>query len=73
MTQTHTEDSTRLLTRADLSERLQISKRTISRMLSSGELPRPAKIGRLVRWREVDVARFIENLIDDKVKSPYNQ
>jgi excisionase family DNA binding protein len=69
MTQTHTaiaEDLTRLLTRADLSERLQISKRTISRMLSSGELPRPAKIGRLVRWRESDIAQFIERMIDQK-------
>ena len=63
----------RLLTTADLGKQLQLSKRTISRMLSAGELPPPVRIGRLVRWREADIAQFIERLIDQKPQSSYNR
>lgn len=63
---THATTIDQLLTRADLSRLLQMSKRTISRMLSAGELPQPVRIGRSVRWRESDVAQYLDNLIDRK-------
>jgi excisionase family DNA binding protein len=53
--------ATKLLTRDDLCERLRLSKRTISRMLSAGKLPPPVQIGRCVRWRERDIERWIED------------
>lgn len=59
-------EGTWLLTRGDLSERLNVSKRTISRMLSAGELPRPVRIGRLVRWRESDIEEFIDRSVDPR-------
>ncbi len=49
----------RLLTRDDLCERLQLSKRTLSRMVSGGKLPRPIQLGRNVRWRESDIVQWI--------------
>ena len=39
-----------MLTRADLARELQLSLRTIRRMLERGELPRPQKFGRQLRW-----------------------
>jgi len=62
----NTDKGSRLLTRADLSERLNMSMRTISRMLSAGELPPPARFGRLVRWRESDIEEFIDRSIDQE-------
>ena len=50
---------TRLLTRKDLSERLQISPRTLSRMVSDQRLPRPILIGRSVRWPEEVIETWI--------------
>jgi excisionase family DNA binding protein len=52
--------ATRLLTVSDLCERLQLSKRTISRMVAAGDrLPRPVQIGRNVRWTESDIEEWI--------------
>ena len=39
-----------LLTKQQLAERLQCSVRTVERRAAAGELPRPLKVGRLVRW-----------------------
>lgn len=49
-----------MLTTKDLCARLQLSKRTISRMISSGDIPEPIYIGRNVRWRVGDIEQWIE-------------
>ena len=53
------ERPTRLLTRKDLADRLQISPRTLSRMVSDQRLPRPILIGRSVRWSETEIESWI--------------
>ena len=52
----------KLLTVADLSEILGISKQGIYNGLSSGAFPiKPIRVGkRLVRFREADVQKFLE-------------
>jgi excisionase family DNA binding protein len=50
---------TTLLTRANLCEQLQISLRTLSRMVATGELPPPIHIGRCVRFRQADIEEWI--------------
>ena len=52
---------TRLLTRKDLSERLQISPRTISRMTCDGRLPKPLMLGRSVRWAEAEIEAWFQD------------
>jgi excisionase family DNA binding protein len=49
-----------LLTRQDLCTRLQLSKRTIARMLSTGQLPPAVRIGRNVRWRADAIDAWID-------------
>ena len=39
---------------------LQLSQRTVWRLASSGDIPKPVKLGpRLVRWRLADIERFV--------------
>ena len=40
-----------LLTVAQVAATLQLSERTVWRMTSTGDLPRPLRFGRAVRWR----------------------
>ena len=49
-----------LLTRGDLQKMLKVSSRTISRLLDSGGLPAPIRVGCSARWRVNDIIRFIE-------------
>ena len=53
--------ATRLLTRKDLSERLQISPRTVSRMICDRRLPQPLLIGRGIRWPEDEIEAWLED------------
>jgi excisionase family DNA binding protein len=53
--------STHTLTRKDVAERLQLSPRTLSRMVQDGRLPRPKKIGRNIRWSEVEFESWLES------------
>lgn len=39
-----------------------ISPRQISSLVSCGLLPRPIKIGRLARWRRVDIEAWVRTL-----------
>ncbi|HZL37323.1 MAG TPA: helix-turn-helix domain-containing protein [Tepidisphaeraceae bacterium] len=39
-----------------------ISQRKVRAMVSSGQIPRPLKIGRLSRWRRADVERWVVGL-----------
>jgi excisionase family DNA binding protein len=56
-------DATRplMVTAEELAGELQISERTLWRLLSSGQLIEPIRIGRSVRWRREEVERWIAN------------
>ena len=44
---------------AQVAQLLEVSKRTVTRMAGS-DLPAPVRLGtKLVRWRAVDIERFI--------------
>ena len=42
------------------AQMLQLSTRTLWRLLSTGELIEPVRLGRSVRWRLAEVERWIE-------------
>jgi len=48
-----------LLTKNDLQQVLRVSSRTLGRLIESGELPQPLKVGCRPRWRTGDINRFI--------------
>jgi excisionase family DNA binding protein len=52
----------RLLNVNDVAVVLSISKRTVWRLLSSGELPAPVSIGRCKRWLASDVDAYVSTL-----------
>lgn len=45
---------------AEVAAILGISTRTVWRLIASHELPEPLRIGRSVRWRLIDIERWIE-------------
>lgn len=49
-----------LVTPDQLAGLLQVSKRSLWRLRSSGKLPRPVKLGGSVRWRAEEVRLWIE-------------
>ncbi len=49
-----------LLSVRELAGRLKVSTRHVWALLSSGRLPKPVRVGRAVRWRADDVARWVE-------------
>lgn len=48
-----------LLTVKDVAAALKVSTRQIWKMLSSGKLVEPVRLGRSVRWRAGDIAEWI--------------
>ena len=48
-----------LLTADDVAAMLQVSKRTVWRMRATSQLPRPVKVGGVVRWRAADIESWI--------------
>lgn len=50
----------KLLTDKEVAERLGASQATVRRLVMSGSLPRPIKLGRLTRFRLSEVLKFIE-------------
>jgi predicted DNA-binding transcriptional regulator AlpA len=51
-----------LVTKADLESILKVDKRTIDRMRSAGQLPKPdLMISRFPRWRVETIRAWIEN------------
>jgi len=52
-------DPERLLTAQQVAEHLQISDRTFEHMVSSGNAPPFIRIGRLRRWRPLDLSKWI--------------
>lgn len=53
-------DDALLLTADRVAELLQISRRSVWRLLSSGKLLRPLRLGGNVRWRAGELKRWIE-------------
>lgn len=51
---------TSLLCDVSLARRLEISRRKVWSMNATGALPAPVRMGRSVRWRETDIARWLE-------------
>ncbi|WP_013630695.1 helix-turn-helix transcriptional regulator [Rubinisphaera brasiliensis] len=44
-----------LVSTREFAEFLKISVRTLRRMISAGEVPKPTRVGRQLRWRSEDV------------------
>jgi excisionase family DNA binding protein len=53
-----------LLTSQQVAEKLAVSVRTLWRLVAAGKFPQPVRYNRkLVRWKAVDVSRYIETLV----------
>jgi predicted DNA-binding transcriptional regulator AlpA len=55
-----------LLTVKDLAQLLKISIRSVWRLCSSGEIPRPIKIGASCRWDSEEVTGYLQSLKGDR-------
>lgn len=63
MTQQEPRAMAELLTSQEVAKRLAVSVRTLWRLVAAGKVPQPVRYNRkLVRWKTVDVARYIESL-----------
>lgn len=54
------EEHDSLLRVRDVSSILKLSIRQVWRLSSSGQIPKPIKVGNSTRWRLRDIRRFIE-------------
>ena len=50
----------RLLSAKGVAERLNCSARQVWKLLASGRLPAAVRLGRSVKWRQSDIAEFID-------------
>lgn len=50
-----------LLTVREVARLIKLSSRQVYKLSAMGSLPRPVKLGRSTRWREVDIATFVAN------------
>ncbi len=55
-----------LLRLADVAERLGISRRGVERLIASGKLPRPVKVGACSALPDSDVSTYIEQLKQER-------
>ena len=55
-----TEVAPKLINAEELAQMLDISERTLWRLLSGHKLPEPVRIGRNTRWRLAEVTAWIE-------------
>jgi len=53
-----------LLTVRQVAAMLKLSTRQVFKLSTSGRLPEPVKLARSTRWRESDIARWIESGCD---------
>ena len=54
-----TQAETLLLAAGDVAELLAVSRLTIFRWRAAGRLPPPLKIGRVVRWRRLEIETWL--------------
>jgi excisionase family DNA binding protein len=52
-------ESPLLITAKEFSKLLQVSTRTLWRLLSAGKLPKPVRLGGAVRWRLDEIKTWI--------------
>lgn len=52
-------DETRLIAADKVAELLGISKRTLWRLLSAGNIPEPVRLGSVVRWKRDELDGWI--------------
>ena len=53
-----------LMTSQQVANRLAVSIRTLWRLVRAGKVPQPVRYNRkLVRWKAVDVTRYIDSLV----------
>jgi excisionase family DNA binding protein len=55
-----------LITAERVAERLELSKRTVSRLDASGKLPAPVRIGGSVRWSSEEISQWIKARCPDR-------
>ena len=48
-----------LLAVKTVADRLAVSARQVWKLLASGRLPQPIRLGRSVRWRQSDLDKFV--------------
>ena len=53
------DETVELLTVREVARLLKLSTRQIWKLSSAGKLPAPVRLGRSVRWRASDLARFL--------------
>ena len=49
-----------LISAEELASLMQVSERTLWRLLSAGKVPQPVRIGRNTRWRLAEIRDWIE-------------
>ncbi|WP_350212643.1 helix-turn-helix domain-containing protein [Botrimarina sp.] len=54
-------DPSRLISAEEVADMLSISTRTVWRLLSTGQMVQPIRIGGSVRWRLGEVCQWIDN------------
>ena len=52
----------KLISVKDAAKLMSISRRTVERLVSAGDLPRPVKIGKSSRFRIRDIIDYIERM-----------
>lgn len=70
MSQQSTTRGPALLTPQEVADRLKVSLRQIYNLVDAGDLPPPLKVGRLNRWREQDLASYLDRLAEVALESP---
>ncbi|MBN1510745.1 MAG: hypothetical protein JXB13_01910 [Phycisphaerae bacterium] len=55
-----------LLSKAEVARLLGFTPRFVDKLVATGRLPRPLKIGRASRWRHVDIELFVTHLEDEQ-------
>tara|TARA_B100001094_G_scaffold92408_1_gene88278 strand:+ start:168 stop:389 length:222 start_codon:yes stop_codon:yes gene_type:complete len=56
-------ESYQLISKREAASLLSISTRTLDRLISSGDLPQPIKVGKSSRLRLIDITQFIDKAI----------
>lgn len=62
MSQQSTTRGPALLTPQEVADRLKVSLRQIYNLVDAGDLSPPLKVGRQNRWREEDLASYLDRL-----------
>ncbi len=52
----------------EVARKLAISTRTVWKLVASGDLPPPLKIGGARRWHQADIQAFVERLFAERNK-----